>query len=101
MIRGTTPTFTFTTDMDLTGANVLYVSFMQNERVIVEKNISDAEISAGKVVVKLQQGDTLRFDKDTSRPVSIQIRAGFPDGSRVASNIMTTSADRILKDGEI
>lgn len=99
MRRGTTPTHTFTTDVDLTGATVLYLTYKQNGRIKVEKTIDDVTINPDSVQVTLTQKETLSFDDEGD--VRIQIRARFPDDSAVASNIIKTTAQIILKEGEI
>ena len=98
MRRGTTPTNTFTVDVDLRQATALYVTYKQNSRVILEKTLEDATITETSVAVTLTQEETLAFSKGT---VSIQIRAKFADGAAIASNIITSSVDQILKDGVI
>lgn len=98
MYRGTTPTNVFTTDVDLTEATELYISYEQNKEVIVEKELSDATITETSVSVTLTQAETLLFQPGK---VFVQIRAKFGDGTAVASNIIETTAKRILKDGAI
>ena len=99
MRRGTTPTHTFDTDVDLTDAVVLYLTYKQNGRIKVEKSLSDVTIEPYKVKVTLTQKETLSFDDEGD--VRIQIRAKFADGNAVASNVIRTSAQIILKEGEI
>jgi hypothetical protein len=98
MKRGTTPTNTFKTNIDLTGATV-FLTYSQRGRVVLEKTGDDLEITAEAIVTRLTQKDTLGFD--ALQKVSIQIRYVFPDGTAGASNIMTASVGEILKDGEI
>jgi hypothetical protein len=98
MKRGTTPTNTFKTNIDLTGATV-FLTYSQRGRVVLEKTGDDLEISAEAIVTRLRQKDTLGFD--ALQKVSIQIRYVFPDGTAGASNIMAASVGEILKDGEI
>jgi hypothetical protein len=98
MKRGTTPTNTFKTNIDLTGATV-FLTYSQRGRVVLEKTGDDLEISTEAIVTRLTQKDTLGFD--ALQKVSIQIRYVFPDGTAGASNIMTASVGEILKDGEI
>ena len=98
MKRGTTPTNTFKTNINLTGATV-FLTYSQRGRVVLEKTGDDLEISAEAIVTRLTQKDTLGFD--ALQKVSIQIRYVFPDGTAGASNIMTASVGEILKDGEI
>lgn len=98
MKRGTTPTNTFKTNIDLTGATV-FLTYSQRGRVVLEKTGDDLEITAEAIVTRLTQKDTLGFD--ALQKVSIQIRYVYPDGTAGASNIMTASVGEILKDGEI
>ena len=98
MKRGTTPTNTFKTNIDLTGATV-FLTYSQRGRVVLEKTGDDLEITAEAIVTRLTQKNTLGFD--ALQKVSIQIRYVFPDGTAGASNIMTASVGEILKDGEI
>ena len=98
MRRGTTPTITITTDIDLTSAINMFVTFKQGDRIVLEKTLEDVIITSQTVVCNLTQEDTLSI-KDGM--VRFQIRATLVDGSKVASNIMVASADEILKGGAI
>lgn len=100
--RGTTPTNKFNVSMDLTEATVLYITYSQLGKTVIEKTLEDVtEITAESVSVKLTQEDTLLLK--AAAQVEIQIRAGFggENGDRVRSNIMVAEVERILKDGEI
>lgn len=98
MFRGTTPTNIFNVDLDLTTAEVIYITYKQNNRVVFEKDINDITVTSEALTVRLSQDDTLKLEE---REVEIQIRARFPDETAVASNIIKTTASRILKDGVI
>ena len=98
MFRGTTPTNIFNVDLDLTTAEVIYITYKQNNRVVFEKDINDITVTSKALTVRLSQDDTLKLEE---REVEIQIRARFPDETAVASNIIKTTASRILKDGVI
>lgn len=98
MFRGTTPTNTFTTNLDLSTAEVIYITYQQNGQDIIEKNINDITFGEGSLSVELTQEDTLKL---SDREVLIQIRAKFSNGKAVASNIIKTPAKMILKDGVI
>ncbi len=98
MRRGTTPTNTFTVDVDLTTAIAVFVTYKQGDRILVEKDIDDLDITATKVEVTLSQEDTLAFAQGSVR---IQIRAKYGDGAAIASNIIVAPVDQILKDGVI
>lgn len=97
MRRGTTPTITITTDIDLTAAINMFVTFKQNDRIVFEKTLADVEITSESVICNLSQEDTLLLKNGIVR---FQIRATLGD-SKVASNVMTASVDEILKGGAI
>lgn len=98
MRRGTTPTNTFDVDVDLRQASVMYITYAQKGRTVIEKEISDITIEEDKLTVTLTQKETLAL---STGEVEIQIRAKFPEGLAVESNIMKTTASRVLKEGEI
>lgn len=98
--RGSTPTNTFTTDTDLRGLEVLYITYHQDGKNLVEKTINDIEIEEEYIETTLSQEETLRFSERGGN-VLIQIRGRFPDGSAPISNIIVTTVERVLKDGVI
>lgn len=98
MYRGTTPTNVFRTDVDLENASVLFVSYKQNGKVVLEKSLEDVSVKKMLVTVNLTQKETLLFQDGI---VTIQIRAKFPDNTAIASNLIRTTAEEIVKDGEI
>lgn len=98
MIRGTTPTIPIDVDIDLREASSLYITFVQLDRIIIEKTIADCTIEEKRILVSLTQEETLSFND--RHPVYAQIR-GIIGGTAVASNIMSTSVGKILKEGVI
>lgn len=98
MRRGTTPTNTFDVDVDLRQASVIYITYSHLGKTVVEKEISDITIEENTLTVQLTQDETLAFPKGE---IEIQIRARFPEGLAIASNIIKTTASRILKEGVI
>lgn len=98
MYRGTTPTNVFRTDVDLEKASVLFVSYKQNGKVVLEKSLEDVSVKKTLVTVNLTQKETLLFQDGI---VTIQIRAKFPDNTAIASNLIRTTGEEIVKDGEI
>lgn len=99
MLRGTTPKHIFKVGIDLTDAEVLYITYSQGDKEIVEKTISEIDIFPNKLEVRLTQKETLDFDPDL--PVKIQIRGRYPNDIAVGSNQMMSTVEDILKDGEI
>ena len=98
MRRGTTPTHEFTTDIDLTTANEIYITYKQGGKVRVEKKLPDITVTAEKLTVDLTQEETLAFN--ISDNVEIQIRA-LTGTNAIASNVINTKAQKILKEGVI
>lgn len=110
MIRGTTPTNTFTSTVDLSDAEVVYITYDQRGETVVEKTKEDITFYTPEQTqentpttyafsVQLTQEETLRFTAKHS--VEIQVRARFSNGSAPASKIISTTADRVLKEGVI
>ena len=98
MRRGTTPTITYNVDVDLTSAVELYVTLKEGGLVVIEKSIDDIEVTDKTITITLSQEETLKLDPGQ---VLMQIRAKMPDGSALASNIMTGDVEQILKNGVI
>lgn len=101
MTRGTTPTHTFRTKVDLREVDRLYITYSQNGRNVLEKTLEDCTITENTIQTELTQAETLRFDDRSDAPVLVQVRARFPNGRAMASKMIRTTADKILKDGEI
>lgn len=97
MIRGTTPTFTFTADIDCTQLDLLWVTFKQQDEEVFTKELPDCVIDGNVIKVTLSEKDTLMFDH-RKNPVKIQLRAGIGK-IRTATDPMYTIVKEILKDG--
>jgi hypothetical protein len=104
MYRGTTPTNVFKTSQDLSDADVVFITYKQRNTTVIEKKKEDitfgTEDDLLTLTVKLTQAETLALDQD-ARAVSIQIRARYPDGTAIASEVISTSVEEVLKDGII
>lgn len=98
-MRGTTPTHFFRTDISLVGVAALSLVYAQNDIILVKKTLDDVTITDTLLSVRLSQSDTLAFKDKT--PVSMQIRARFPDGTAVGCDIIFDDVKKILEDGEI
>ena len=107
MVRGTTAinTFEVTDGTDLTGASIIYVTYDQGGKVVIEKStedgsvVIDSEEDPNVIRVQLTQSDTLALNSSMS--VRIQIRVKYDSGSAIASEIIRAGVMEILKDGEI
>lgn len=94
MRRGSTPTNTFTVEIDLRNATV-YVSYEQDGAVVLEKTGDALTVSSTSIVLQLTQEETMLFHPGK---VLIQIAYVFPDGSADRSDIISTTFERIIKD---
>lgn len=97
--RGSTPVHIFQTSVDLREAEVIYITYQQAGRTIIEKDKSDCQVSEDKIEVTLSQEETLQLKH--SYGVSIQVRARFNDGTAIVSNIIHTDVGTLLKNGVI
>ena len=100
MWRGTTPTHTFTLPEGIRAEDytVIYITYSQNGSPVLEKTKADMMISGNVIRLTFSQADSLLFG---AGPVKIQLRAKTAGGLAVASEIVSTTAKEILKDGEI
>jgi hypothetical protein len=102
VIRGTTPRLFFTVPFDPAEAKKIWITFSQNEKEVFTVEKDACEYEGNTISVKLSQKQTLSLSAGSN--VSIQIRVSFDgDGmdEALASGIITTSVQRILRDGEI
>lgn len=99
MIRGTTPTLVFTFPFETSVIKKLWLTFYQHGNEILTLNESHCKFDDGTVKVTLSQNDTLRLAQNTT--VDFQFRVLTQNDLALASNVMTTAVQRILKDGEI
>lgn len=100
MRRGTTPTIDISTDIDLSHAEVVYLTFSQGGTVVLEKELQDLTIDSRTISCVLSQADTLKFSTG-DKMLRCQIRARLSDGTALASNVFSIGVKEILKDGEI
>lgn len=104
MIRGTSPNLVFEIsgkDLNCFKLETIYFTFVQSNRVILEKNKSNGVtvLDENNISVKLTQEETLSFDSFDD--VEIQMRAIFGSGDVVATDIVSVDVKRILKEGVI
>lgn len=99
MVRGTTPTLTFTLPFSTTTIADGFVTFQQNGKNVLDIPKTEWTITdANNIAVTLDQAETLLFEHGTAK---IQIRAKLSDGSAVASEIISVAVGNILRDGSI
>lgn len=100
MRRGTTPTHIFTVPDEIPVDTFveIYITYSQMGRVVTEKEKDDLTINGHELSVTLTQADTLSFMPGKAE---IQMRAKTALGKACASDIVVTTAEKILKNGEI
>lgn len=99
MIRGTTPTLEFTLPFNTNILAEAWITLSQHNTVVLNKKLEECELEDQKLVIKLTQAETLILDCEYN--TEIQVRVRTKEGEALASDIITVSTDRILKDGEI
>lgn len=106
MIRGTTPTHTFSLPFNVPSNAKIRVVYSQKDTVLIEKTIKDCSIKDNEISVTLTSDETLRFSCHREfykgvlqvQPVEIQIGIETTDGVKMWSNIIQTDIDRCLKE---
>lgn len=97
--KGCTIGNTFTIPFNGEDVEVIYITYQQRGKTIVEKTFADCSFGDGFVSIGLTQEETLLFESLVR--VRIQIRARLKDGTVTKSNIIETDVDKLLKDGVI
>lgn len=99
MIRGTTPKLEFTLPFDVGQIAESYITFAQNDRIVLEKSFIECEAIDNMLIINLTQEETLKLS--SGRAVDIQVRVRTVSGEALASNIIRVNTERILRDGVI
>lgn len=96
MIRLTTPIhiFNFPNNIDPSTIDWLKLTYAQNNRVILEKELDDMTIDGQSVSVTLTQAETKLF-KAEKDPVQVQLRIGIGDVA-MATKIYQVSVYDVL-----
>lgn len=114
MIRGTTPTHTFTLPFAPPEGSEYRIVYAQggdyNEKILFEIVTDRLSINDRVLSVKLTQAETLQFECSrvytngsySPFPVKIQVGVETPGGDVLWSDIITTTVERCLrKDGAV
>lgn len=84
MIRGSTPTLTFTLPFDASGVvKDLRITFNQDETVL-EKRLADCTLDGTEFAVTLSQKETLLFNHE--KVIKIQVKIKCIDGNVLVSD---------------
>lgn len=102
VVKGTTPTFIFTTPIDLTEASKVWVTLStMSECELITKSNEDLIITSESVSVFLSQTETLSLPKGQ---VKVQLNWLYQEGNklkRACSKKKTISTDTNLLDKEL
>lgn len=99
MTRGTTPELAFQLPFDAGALTKLSIAFEQDDVLVLEKKLEDCTVSGQQVSVRLTEEDTLAFRQNGS-VLQIQLRCGIGE-KRLASEVITATVGRILKEGTL
>ena len=103
MIRGTTPTLTFkiNTDLDFSEietAEITFKSVSGMKEKTWNQELFTIDPQEKTIVLTLTQDDTLYFYEGE---IQVQLRIKMQDDKVYASNIVTSTLSKILKEGVI
>ena len=104
--RGATQTHYFNLPYRVEDIVALYINYVQQGQMILEKTLEDAEFTEdyGICKVRISQEDSLKFLGYTipnSDLVRVQARVLLNDGSAYTSNIINERVYDVLRDGVI
>lgn len=98
MIRGTTPTLTFTLPFSASDITEAWITFAQNEIIKLDKPLSECTREGNTISVTLTQAETLTLTSGRVTEIQLACRCG---DAVFRSKIIPVPTSRILKDGEI
>ena len=103
LIRGTTPTLTFTMPITAEQAAAVYITVAQNGETVLEKQAGAEECTYEQSAITwhLTQEETLKLAGGGGDTAYIQIRLRTNGGEALASQIIPVSVADVLKDGVI
>lgn len=96
MIRGSTPTHTFSLPISTDLIKSLRLTYVQSGRTVLEKTEKEVRMNGKQISLKLTQEETLAFD--ISYRVKIQLKVLTADGSVLVSQIFEQSAESVLNE---
>ena len=97
MIKGTTPTHTFTLPFGTDMIKSVQIIYAQNDVPVLTKGSGDCTMEGNTISVRLNQEDTFLFAEGSC--VEIQVRVLTLGGDSLASNIMRVRCEECLFEG--
>ena len=99
MIRGTTPDLEFKLPFNTDVIESVWITFSQFNKELLTLDKASCAFKDDVITTRLTQEQTLLFTENAY--VEIQLRVLTKDGTAIASNIMRSPNQRILKGGII
>lgn len=96
MIRGTTPTHTFTLPFHSSLVQSAMIIYAQNDKEVFHKDIYECVLSDNTISTTLTQEDTLKFNHRFN--VQVQVRILTVEGVAMASYENVISCGKCLND---
>ena len=96
MIRGTTPTHTFTIPFNTSNIQKVKILYCQNDELILRKKTQDCTLDGNTISVRLTQEDTFKFNCKAN--VHIQVRILTERGDSLVSKEIVASVGKCLED---
>ena len=96
MIRGTTPTHTFTLPFNTDILSDIRVIYAQDDEVLFVKRKEDCILRDDCILINLTQEDTFMFD--SNKKVQIQVRVLTAKGEVLSSVIENIGVSQCLED---
>lgn len=96
IIRGTTPTHTFTLPVECGAFTEVRVLYSQNNELVIKKETEDVTCEGNRISCTLTQEDTLALND--RQHCDIQVRALSENGTALASRIIRVPVGRCLDD---
>lgn len=100
MIRGTTPTHTFTIKNDEIDTSVLAkinVLYGQDDKMLFKKKTADCKLDGKTIATKLTREESLMFND--KKPAQIQLVGETKNGDYIETIVMVIGVDKLLDDG--
>lgn len=97
--RGSTQSITYTLPFPAERLEEAYITIVQDESMVIEKQLEDMTIDGNQISVKLTQKETLNLKSDSGGAVQFRYRDINGDADRTEPLLF--SVGMLLKDGEI
>ena len=97
--RGSTPTISYTLPFPAERLEAAYITIVQDEGMVIEKQLEDMTIDGNEISVKLTQQETLLLDSESG--AAMQFRYRDINGDSFPTETIIFTVGGLLKDGEI